>query len=208
MGLSLVATFETGSNNEIGILYEALLAAEKDSVYYMSNYKKAEDEIHTLGNLALRDAMTNVGNKAAFTQSVSELQEGDSYAIALMDANNLKMINDTYGHVAGDGYIKGCCRILCDVFKHSPVFRIGGDEFAVILKGHDYENRSALVDEIRALFQRLWAEREGDPVHRYSGSIGMADSAAGKSMRETIQAADDNMYEDKRAFKKENGSYR
>ena len=76
-----------------------------------------------------------------------------------MDANNLKMINDNYGHGAGDEYIKGCCKILCDVFCHSPVFRIGGDEFAVILKGRDYHNRNDLMKEIKETFERIYRER-------------------------------------------------
>ena len=203
------------SRNEIGTLYDALLTAEKDSSYYMSNYIKAEDEIsvknetiHTLGNLALRDEMTNVGNKAAFTSQITDIRDDDEYGIVLMDANNLKMINDNYGHDAGDEYIKGCCDILCSVFSHSPVFRIGGDEFAVILKGRDYNERHELVDKIRARFEETWAANEDDPVHRYSASIGIADSTSCRSPRETIKTADDNMYEDKKAFKEKYGSYR
>ena len=203
------------SDNEIGVLYDALLTAEEDSLYYLSSYKKAAEEIHTkdekiteLGTLALRDEMTNVGNKAAFTARVNDIRDDDEYGIVLMDANNLKMINDTYGHDAGDAYIKGCCDILCDTFGHSPVFRIGGDEFAVILKGRDYTNRQDLCKQIKDKFKKIWDENETDPVHRYSASIGMADSTTCSSTRETIKTADEAMYADKKRFKEENGSYR
>ena len=47
----------------------------------------------------------------------------------------LKLINDTYGHEKGDIYLKTACNAICDVFRHSPVFRMGGDEFAVLLQG-------------------------------------------------------------------------
>lgn len=43
----------------------------------------------------------------------------------------LDCLNDTYGHTAGDNYIKGCCKVICQIYKHSPVFRIGGDEFKI-----------------------------------------------------------------------------
>ena len=213
--LEALQNLKIKSNNEIGILYNAILEEEKDSLYYMSSYKKAENEIHDkdekineLGSIALRDSMTNVGNKTAFTNSISNLKDSDEYSIVLMDANNLKQINDTYGHEAGDTYIKGCCKILCDTYSHSPVFRIGGDEFAVILKGRDYINRDSLMKAITEIFEWVWTEKENDPPHRYSCSLGMADSKSCSSPRETIKTADDNMYENKKAFKEKYGSYR
>ena len=203
------------SRNEIGVLYDALLAAEKDSAFNLTNYRKAEDEllikderINKLGILALRDEMTNVGNKAAFSHQISIIRDDDEYGIILMDANNLKMINDVYGHAAGDEYIKGCCKLLCDVFECSPVFRIGGDEFAVILKGRDYEKRHELLAKIKEIFRKIWEENENDPTKRFSGSVGMADSTTCKTTRETIKIADENMYEDKKHFKEKYGSYR
>ena len=163
---------------------------------------------YTQFTLALRDAMTNVGNKAAFTARVSDIRDNDEYGIVLMDANNLKMINDNFGHDAGDEYLKGCCEILCDTFAHSPVFRIGGDEFAVILKGRDYTGRQELFKQIKEKFRTIWEEKKDDPVHRYSAALGMADSTICDSTRETIKTADDAMYADKKKFKEENGSYR
>ena len=213
--LETLSALDIRTNNEIGVLYDALLSAEKDSLYYLTNFKKAEIEIHSkdekiseLGAMALRDSMTNVGNKTAFTKRISDLDDTDEYGIVLMDANNLKMINDTYGHEAGDAYIKGCCEVLCNTFTHSPVFRIGGDEFAVILKGRDYKLRAALMQEIKEKFERIWVEKEYDPPHRYSCSLGMADSTTCSTTRETIKTADELMYEDKKAFKEKNGSYR
>ena len=125
-----------------------------------------------------------------------------------MDVNNLKMINDTYGHEAGDSYIIGVCRVLCDVYSHSPVFRIGGDEFAVILKGRDYENRQLLIESLAQTFDVIWAQNENNPCYRFSGSFGMADSTVCKTTHETIRAADDAMYRCKKNFKEKYGSYR
>ena len=55
------------------------------------------------------------------------------------------MINDQYGLDKGDIYLKTACAMICKVFQHSPVFRTGGDEFAVILQGEDYHNRTDLA---------------------------------------------------------------
>ncbi|MBR5896521.1 MAG: diguanylate cyclase [Lachnospiraceae bacterium] len=213
--LETLKSLDIKSDNEIGVLYQSLLTAEEDSLYFMSNFNKAKDEIdekntkiNELGTMALRDSMTNVGNKAAYTQRISDLKDDEEYGIVLMDANNLKMINDTYGHEAGDNYIKGCCKILCDTFSHSPVFRIGGDEFAVILKGRDYENRHTLVNNMKAILNKIWLDKESDPINRYSCAIGMADSTTCSTTRETIKTADEAMYEDKKLFKEKNGSYR
>ena len=208
-------SLDLDSDNEIGILYDALLSAEEDSLYYLNNLEKAENEIHTkdekineLDYLVLRDTMTNVGNKTAFTKSISEIKDSDEYGIVLMDANNLKFINDTYGHDEGDDYIRGCCKVLCDVFTHSPVFRIGGDEFAAILKGRDYNNRHALMKTVTDTFERIWEEEKDNPLKRFSCAVGMADSTTCQTPREAIKTADEIMYANKKAFKEKYGSYR
>ena len=55
------------------------------------------------------------------------------------DINGLKAVNDLHGHKEGDACIKGACEKVCRIFSHSPVFRVGGDEFAVISQGMDYD---------------------------------------------------------------------
>ena len=203
------------ADNEIGILYDALHEAEEESIFYLNYFKKAEDEIQSkdaqiskLGNVAYRDSLTNVGNKTAFDMCIKGLGNKDAYAIVVMDANDLKMINDTYGHEAGDVYLKGCCRVLCEAFSHSPVFRTGGDDFAVILKGRDYKKREELLNALEEKLERIWTEKENDPEHRYSCAVGMADSSKGEGPGTVFKMADEIMYANKKAFKKKNGSYR
>ena len=70
------------------------------------------------------------------------------FGIAVFDVNGLKRVNDTMGHQAGDRFLQSACSTICNVFKHSPVFRIGGDEFTAILRGHDYENADWLVKDL------------------------------------------------------------
>ena len=102
-----------------------------------------------------QDALTHVKNRSAYIKAETQLNErinndpDTSFAIAMFDVNNLKQVNDRFGHEYGDQYIIGCCHIICTTFKHSPVFRMGGDEFCVILTGEDYENRDELIQHLR-----------------------------------------------------------
>ena len=67
------------------------------------------------------------------------------FAIVVLDVNDLKVINDTKGHEAGDTCICDACEIICRTFKRSPVYRIGGDEFVVISQNEDYERSDDLT---------------------------------------------------------------
>ena len=85
------------------------------------------------------DALTKVRNKRAYDLEVQrveqELRDGKTdVGIAMIDMNFLKRTNDIYGHEQGNASLQKLCQTICGVFKHSPVFRIGGDEFVVILE--------------------------------------------------------------------------
>ena len=103
-------------------------------------------------------------------------KEGEEFAIVMVDLNNLKHVNDHCGHEAGDTYIKGCCHSICEVFKHSPVFRIGGDEFAVILRGPDFEHRASLTEELKKNFEDSFLQEDKEDWYRYSAAVGMAEA--------------------------------
>ena len=115
------------------------------------------------------------------------------YSIVMIDLNRLKLINDQYGHERGNEYIIGSCRIICKVFKHSPVFRIGGDEFAAILQGDDYHQRVELNNELKKRF----GESSGNEMKRYSASVGMSTYENGDTVETVFKRADQAMYEDK-----------
>lgn len=112
---------------------------------------RRERELNAASEKANRDALTGVKSKHAYNESAlkinSEIEYGISspFAVAVCDVNGLKMVNDTKGHQAGDKLILDAARVICDIFKHSPVYRIGGDEFVAILRGSDYENRQDLI---------------------------------------------------------------
>jgi electron-transferring-flavoprotein dehydrogenase len=68
-----------------------------------------------------------------------EKGEQEPFAVAVFDINDLKKVNDLHGHKEGDACIRAACKKICTIFDHSPVFRVGGDEFIAILSGADYE---------------------------------------------------------------------
>ena len=97
------------------------------------------------------DALTGIKNKYAYLAAEARLNSQIAehnqppFAIVILDVNDLKKVNDTVGHQAGDQYLRDACKIICETFKRSPVFRMGGDEFAVIAQGSDYERIEELV---------------------------------------------------------------
>ena len=152
------------SMDEIGELYNMFVLSLKESRYYMTNFKQAKNDIldkeEKLGEMskaAMSDALTGVGNKTSFDEKCNELNEVIAgkkacFAVVMADLNNLKYINDTFGHKSGDEYIVGCCNILTDVYKHSPVFRVGGDEFVIIIENQDYDSREWLFEKTKKRF--------------------------------------------------------
>lgn len=176
--------------------------------------KALDEQIGQISQEAYKDSLTGVGNKTAYNNKVIEINQQiekgfTDFAVVMVDMNNLKRINDEYGHRSGDLYIKGCCYLICEAFKHSPVFRIGGDEFVAILRGQDFAARLENVQDLRNAFDDAYEQTEADPWLRYSASVGMAEYASDDSSFELVfKRADKAMYEDKKLFKALHGSYR
>ena len=173
--------------------------------------KVRDEQIGQISQEAYKDALTGVGNKAAYNNRISELNAQiaaglTEFAVVMADMNNLKQINDEYGHKAGDLYIRGCCHMICEAFKHSPIFRIGGDEFAVIVQGQDYDERLERLKTLRSEFERSFEQQDTDPWLRCSAAVGMAEHAFDDNSFELVfKRADKAMYEDKKQFKEKYG---
>ena len=163
--------------------------------------------LNTEKELARRDELTGVKNKTAYIElekSVqSNIDNGMDYlpfAIVICDANNLKRINDSEGHAAGDEYIKESAMLLCEIFDHSPVFRVGGDEFVVFLRGSDYSNRAELMSRLYGQVRENLRSGSGPIL-----AAGMAEYVpeTDSLVSEIFDRADREMYEDKQKLKTE-----
>ena len=148
------------------------------------------------------DALTHVKNRHAYLIAEDRLNmqfvenPALEVAVVILDVNDLKKINDTYGHKAGDKYIRDACKVVCDTFKHSPVFRIGGDEFAVIAQGNDYLHIDELVTRMEEY--NVEAKKTGGIMI----ACGMAKREGDTSLAKIFERADQEMYENKEKLKK------
>ena len=147
------------------------------------------------------DALTGVKNRHAYLEAEAEMDgrirehSQQPFAVVILDVNDLKRVNDTSGHQAGDQYLRDACRTICDTFKHSPVFRVGGDEFAVIAQGRDY----MCIEELLEKMSDYNAE-----AYRSGGILiacGMARYAEDESVAAVFNRADQSMYENKKTLK-------
>ena len=152
---------------------------------------------------ALRDALTGVKSKLAFTETEREINEAigrktqPPFAVAVCDVNGLKTVNDTQGHKAGDQFIKDACAIVCNLFKHSPVYRIGGDEFVAILMGSDY----GMKDELSERFAEINSEnRENEGIVIACG-VSAWNPEEDRRFEAVFDRADALMYENKKRLK-------
>ena len=152
---------------------------------------------------AYQDSLTGVKSKYSYLETEKALDEKLSrevlpdFAVVVCDINGLKKVNDTLGHKAGDDYIRKACKMICDVFSHSPVYRVGGDEFVVLLTGRDYENRNILIRELHELSSDHILTNEAIV------SGGLAEYIPGQdlSVREIFDRADATMYKEKMLLK-------
>ncbi len=219
--IQIMKGLDIHTHNEIERVYHEFISSMEKSQTLMTNLSKArtdikakDEQIGQISEEAYRDPLTGVGSKAAYTRKMKELNEqiANGYtdlAVVMVDLNDLKKSNDAYGHKAGDMYIKGCCHIICERFKHSPIYRIGGDEFVVFLTGQDYSGRIKLVEALKADYDECYINAADEPWQRYSAAVGLAECASDDNTVELVfKQADAAMYEAKKAFKEKHGSYR
>lgn len=193
--LSISLTKET--KDEVGTLAESF----QKTVEHLQKY------ITYINSLAYRDSLTGVKNKTAYQDAETRL-EGQmrlakpEFAVIVLDINNLKRINDTYGHDYGDMIIISACKIICRSFAHSPVYRIGGDEFAVILEGSDFEERFNLMDKFQQELDGYNKTARPDSKISIARGIAIFDSETDLVFANVFKRADESMYQNKAVMKK------
>lgn len=194
---NLKITLPTASQDEVGLLAVSLQQMIDRLSVYMDR----------ISDLAYTDPLTGVKSKSAYSEEIRKIERGieegiSQFGLIIFDMNGLKIMNDTYGHDAGDTYIKRACRLICTVYKHSPVFRIGGDEFAAILMGQDLLNSSHLMHRFYDRMDEVNKEAE-NPYETVSVAAGMAVFKEGVDIdfQSVFKRADENMYKNKKSMK-------
>ena len=168
-------------------------------VRHEEEYRKQLAEARNEVNI---DALTGVWSKHAFLEAEDRLNsrikehEDIRFAVVICDVNGLKHINDTFGHKAGDQYIRDAANVIHTVFRDSKIYRVGGDEFAVIVLGQEYDDIDNLLEKIRE--HNLQAILEKNVVV----ACGMSRFSNDDNVALVFERADQNMYEDKNELKK------
>ena len=165
--------------------------------------KKQYEELKNARILAYRDPLTGVKSKLAYAEAEerkdAEIKGGTTppFAVAVFDINDLKLINDKYGHEQGDKLIMKGCMLICSHFKHSPVFRIGGDEFVAVLEYDDYKDREKICGAFDSLMNAPL-----DPSQAIiSMGISVYDEGQDMCFNDVFVRADRLMYERKSELK-------
>lgn len=143
-------------------------------------------------NMAYNDMMTMAQNRTAFNEKMTQLNGKDltSTTLLILDINNLKQINDEYGHQAGDRMIIDTCECILSIFENiANVYRIGGDEFAVLITKPNVNMKDLLkkLDDVILNYNSL-------NQNQISLAYGYAIADADIDIESLFKQADKNMY--------------
>ena len=141
---------------------------------YNDVYEENQENQKLLRHQADHDALTRALNRGAFNRLLRLYESGtENYALIMIDADNFKTINDTYGHAVGDLVLKRIAAVMKNHFRSMDyICRIGGDEFAVIMVDVSSEQKEVVSDKLNAVGREL-AQVDGD-VPAVALSMGIA----------------------------------
>ncbi len=187
----------------VGLLVFALILAEYEYRRIIEmQVRSSKAEI--MQTLAMEDSLTGLGSRAAFVAHEKEIQASNSGKCIFVhfDVNNLKKVNDVYGHAEGDRHLIATANVLKESFgKYGKVYRVGGDEFFAILDEDtcqpDYSAALSLLKRVQDKYNT-----EEEPPVQLAIAYGMAEYDYSEQNPETAERlADSRMYEEKRRMK-------
>ncbi|MCR5826146.1 MAG: GGDEF domain-containing protein [Oscillospiraceae bacterium] len=201
------------TDNEVKSLARAITQMTEDMQDYVREVLSAEATSRdmkkladAMSTLATVDPLTGSGNltacmreEEAINRQIAEDPSGVDFALAMIDINCMKYINDGFGHEKGDAALRCLAETATRAFPHSQVFRIGGDEFIVILRKQDCRDAEQLQERFHA--ETSWPKND-EPWVKLSASIGVAHYTPGRdhSMDDVLKRADQAMYDMKQAM--------
>ena len=161
-----------------------------------------KENSNNLRNMANTDSLTGVRNKHAYSEAEAHLNqrirqnEIDKLALVVCDINGLKIVNDTLGHAAGDKLIKDACALICEYFTHGAVYRIGGDEFVIILQEKGFDTMQEVINDINRVIEENIKKKEVIIAIGHSELTGQD-----QLVHDIFERADQMMYQRKQELK-------
>ena len=195
--LTTVALLLGGFFHSVAILYPNIKRRQEEQL-------KANLMVNEYKNQAMQDPLTGIYNRRYFDQVldayVSEFDKARaSFGVLLLDMDNFKSINDTFGHEAGDMLLRKVAAGMKQLAReYDVVARIGGDEFAVIVPIINHDQLNSVANRYRNMISLLTMAQDSRPVYP-SASIGVAMFEDGNSARDIMRKADSNLYAAKQA---------
>ena len=150
------------------------------------------------------DSLTGVYSKHAYVDIEATIdvlianKTMSDFAIVIFDLNDLKKVNDNLGHEAGDNYIINATRLIADIFVDVPIYRIGGDEFVIILENANFDNRWQLLHVFE---HQIDANARNDEQLVISSGMSSYDNVLDNTIRQVFVRADQEMYNRKHYLK-------
>ena len=146
--------------------------------------------------LSATDLLTGLYNRNAMNNRITNIVSGkedvgDDYGVVFADLNGLKEVNDKQGHVAGDNLLKAAAALIRDVYVDSDIFRVGGDEFLVLVTKHTEIEFNAFVDKLKA-------KCENSDIVKLAVGTCFGDKTL--DIRTAMHLADERMYADKEEY--------
>ena len=210
-----IKSLQIKTGDEIENLYRSLLRTTENFLRYLEHLQRAKvqvadmiGKVFAMDEIAHKDSLTGVKNKTSYVEKIAELDKKISageaeFCIVMVDVNYLKRVNDTYGHEIGNTYLKNACRLTCAVFGAENVYRVGGDEFVVILSGEKVSLSKYFVAQFKSEMEHKLSNESLALWEKVSAAVGVAiyDPDKDKNADEVFKRADKEMYENKLAMK-------
>lgn len=166
----------------------------------IAKYNKIQRNLSDLSN---HDTLTGLFNRLFFETELKRLDSSRQFPISIImtDLDNLKLVNDTFGHRSGDQLLKNLANLFSDVFRHEDIIcRIGGDEFVVLLPNTGEPETRIILDRVRKRMEKYNLDHPDLPIRI---SIGVSTASQGESLLGHLKIADNLMYEEKARKKAE-----
>ncbi|MBD3798927.1 MAG: diguanylate cyclase [Epsilonproteobacteria bacterium] len=188
-------------------LKSKILEVKNIENYFNRMLDSIQDYYEKLQELSNRDYLTGLYNRRKFEEFLTyeikrSLRHRHKFTILMIDLDNFKYINDTYGHASGDLILKGVANIFGSSLRNGDILaRLGGDEFAVLLPETPYEDAFAVVEKLRSSLEATSIPLMFDQV-TLTASFGIAEyPEQGENIESLLSGSDLAMYKAKRAGK-------
>ena len=194
-------TLQTTLCTRLGVFIFLALEGFKFYIDFLDKFRHKE-RMELLKELAYKDGLTELLNRTSFMEDIENLNNSKNGIIAIYDVNDLKKVNDKYGHLEGDNLIVGVANALkMHLNEIGKCYRIGGDEFVFISTADSVESKFLKAHE--ALLKEL-KKHDKEVNNKYSTSIAMGYSKITRStnINKAFEKADASMYKNKKKMKK------